>query len=216
MKKYLKLFAAVFMSLFFSQMVLAQTDSQLTIVAAAMRDRDLTTFVKAIKAAGLVDTLKGTGPYTVFAPTNAAFDKLPKDVLDNLMKDKAKLNAILMYHVVPGKIMAVDIQNGPLNSLQGQAVTLAKTPSGGVQVNNATVTKPDVQAANGVIHEIDTVLIPSNVNLNQPGMNNMGPTPNPSGTTDQNVPVNTPPTDQNQNTGYMNGDQTSPSNQPNQ
>lgn len=162
MKKYLKLFAAMLMSLFVSQLALAAADtSKMTIVEVAMHDKNLTTLVKAIKAAGLVETLKGTGPYTVFAPTNAAFAKLPKGTLQKLLKDKTQLAAILTYHVVPGKVMAADVNNGPVNTVQGQPVTLNKTAAG-VDVNNAKVVKADIVASNGVIHEINAVLMPSN------------------------------------------------------
>ncbi len=231
MKKYLKLFAAVLLSFFVINMALAQNTNELTIVGVAMRDKNLTTFVKAVKAAGLVNTLKGTGPYTVFAPTNAAFAKLPKDTLNNLLNNKALLAAILTYHVVPGKIMAVNVQSGPMSTLQGQSITLGKTPAG-VQVNNANVVRADVSASNGVVQEIDTVLIPSNVDLNQvngmqntnnnssdanmPQQMNGNNAPENSDMTPNNNNNNTNQNDMNQNppeqqnSGYMNGDQTQP------
>jgi len=120
------------------------------------------TLVAAVKAAGLVDTLKGPGPFTVFAPTDAAFAKLPAGTLESLLKpeNKAKLQSILTYHVVAGKVMAADVVK--LNSaktVEGDSVTI-KTMNGGVMVNNAHVTKADIETSNGVIHVIDTVLLP--------------------------------------------------------
>lgn len=129
------------------------------IVEVASSNKDFSTLVEAIKAANLVETLKGKGPYTVFAPTNEAFAKLPKGALESLLKDKQKLVAVLTYHVVPGKVMAADIQNGPVNTVEGQPVTLDKTDAG-VKVNDAHVVKADVEASNGVIHVIDAVLLP--------------------------------------------------------
>ena len=121
-----------------------------------------TTLVAAVKAAGLVDTLKGPGPFTVFAPTDAAFAKLPPGTLDSLLKpeNKAKLVAILTYHVVPGKVMAADVVKlKTAKTVQGQSLTI-KVKDGKVMVNNANVTKTDIEASNGVIHVIDTVLMP--------------------------------------------------------
>ncbi len=160
MRKYFKLLTAAIMSLLITQAVWAAAQTQMDIVGVAMHDKNLTTLVKALKAADLVDTLKGTGPYTVFAPTNAAFKKLPKGTLDKLLKDKTQLVAVLTYHVVPGKVLASDVQNGPMNTVQGQPVTLDKTGNT-VRVNNAKVVKADKMASNGVIHEIDVVLMPT-------------------------------------------------------
>jgi uncharacterized surface protein with fasciclin (FAS1) repeats len=120
------------------------------------------TLVAAVKAAGLVDTLKGTGPFTVFAPTDEAFAKLPHGTVEDLLKpeNKEKLTAILTYHVVPGKVTAAQVMK--LNSaktVQGDTVTIKKG-GGGVMVNNARVVKADVMADNGVVHVIDAVLLP--------------------------------------------------------
>jgi uncharacterized surface protein with fasciclin (FAS1) repeats len=120
------------------------------------------TLVAAVKAAGLVDTLKGTGPFTVFAPTDEAFAKLPHGTVEDLLKpeNKQKLAAILTYHVVPGKVTAAQVMK--LNSaktVQGDTVEIKKG-NGGVMVNNARVVKADVMADNGVVHVIDTVLLP--------------------------------------------------------
>jgi uncharacterized surface protein with fasciclin (FAS1) repeats len=128
------------------------------IVDNAVNSKDHTTLVAAVKAAGLVDTLKGKGPFTVFAPTDAAFAKVPKADLDALLKDKAKLTAVLTYHVVPGKVMSTDIKPGKVKTVQGSELTLATT--GGVMVDKAKVVSADVAADNGVIHVIDTVLMP--------------------------------------------------------
>jgi uncharacterized surface protein with fasciclin (FAS1) repeats len=128
------------------------------IVDTAVADGNFKTLATALQAAGLVDTLKGPGPFTVFAPTDAAFAKVPKADLDALLKDKAKLTAVLTYHVVPGKVMAKDVKPGKVKTVQGSELTVAT--SGGVTVDNAKVTKADVTADNGVIHVIDTVVIP--------------------------------------------------------
>ena len=121
-----------------------------------------TTLVAAVKAAGLVDTLKGPGPFTVFAPTDEAFAKLPPGTLENLLKpeNKAKLQKILTYHVVAGKVMAADVMKmSTAKTVEGENVSI-KIMNGGVMVNNAHVTKTDITASNGVIHVIDTVLLP--------------------------------------------------------
>lgn len=128
------------------------------IVDTAVAAGSFKTLVAAIKAAGLVDTLKGPGPFTVFAPTDAAFAKIPKADLDALLKDKAKLTAVLTYHVVAGKVMAKDVKAGPVKTLQGKTIMISTT--NGVMVNDAKVVKTDIEASNGVIHVIDTVLMP--------------------------------------------------------
>jgi uncharacterized surface protein with fasciclin (FAS1) repeats len=128
------------------------------IVDTAVAAGSFKTLATALQAAGLVDTLKGKGPFTVFAPTDEAFAKVPKADLDALLKDKAKLTAVLTYHVVPGKVMAKDVKAGSVKTVQGGDLTLATM--GGVTVNGAKVIKADVGADNGVIHVIDTVLMP--------------------------------------------------------
>jgi uncharacterized surface protein with fasciclin (FAS1) repeats len=123
---------------------------------------NFTTLVAAVKAAGLVETLKGSGPFTVFAPTDAAFAKLPAGTLESLLKpeNKGKLQSILTYHVVPGKVLAKDVVKlDSAKTVQGQTVTI-KAGKGGVMVDNAKVTKTDILASNGVIHVIDTVILP--------------------------------------------------------
>ncbi|NAZ45124.1 fasciclin domain-containing protein [Vibrio toranzoniae] len=132
------------------------------IVDVAAENGSFTTLVAAVKAAGLVETLKGDGPFTVFAPTDEAFAALPEGTVDMLLKpeNKDKLVAVLTYHVVPGKIMATEVMK--LNSaetVQGEAVMIA-IDDGNVMINNAKVAMPDVEASNGVIHVIDKVLLP--------------------------------------------------------
>lgn len=128
------------------------------IVDTAIGAGNFKTLVTAIQAAGLVDTLKGPGPFTVFAPTDAAFAKVPKADLDALLKDKAKLTAVLTYHVVPGKVMAADVKAGKVKTVQGSALTVSTM--GGVMVDGAKVTSTDIAADNGVIHVIDSVIMP--------------------------------------------------------
>ena len=129
------------------------------IVAVASSNDSFDTLVQAIQAAGLVDTLQGDGPFTVFAPTDEAFDKLPAGTLDNLLADKEKLTAILTYHVGPGKVTSSDVVAlDRAKTVQGSE--LAIDTGDGVRVNDAKVVQADVEASNGVIHVIDTVLIP--------------------------------------------------------
>jgi uncharacterized surface protein with fasciclin (FAS1) repeats len=128
------------------------------IVDTAVAAGSFKTLATALQAASLVETLKGKGPFTVFAPTDAAFAKIPKADLDALLKDKAKLQAVLTYHVVAGKVLAKDVKPGQAQTVQGSAITLAT--AGGVTVNGAKVISADVMASNGVIHVIDTVLLP--------------------------------------------------------
>ena len=128
------------------------------IVDTAVAAGSFKTLATALTAAGLIDTLKGPGPFTVFAPTDAAFAKVPKADLEALLKDKAKLTAVLTYHVVPGKVMAKDVKAGKVKTVQGSDITV--TTMGGVMVDNAHVTATDIAADNGVIHVIDTVIMP--------------------------------------------------------
>jgi uncharacterized surface protein with fasciclin (FAS1) repeats len=128
------------------------------LVETAVAAGSFTTLAAALQAAGLVDTLKGPGPFTVFAPTDAAFAKVPKADLDALLKDKARLTAVLTYHVVPGTVMAKDVKAGKVKTVQGSELTIATL--GGVTVDGAKVTATDVVASNGVIHVIDRVVIP--------------------------------------------------------
>lgn len=132
------------------------------IVDTAVGAGKFETLVTAVKAAGLVETLKGKGPFTVFAPTDEAFAKLPKGTVEDLLKpeNKAKLAAILTYHVVPGKVMAADIAGKKTNVKTVQGSELAVDATDGVKINEAKVTTADVATSNGVIHIIDTVVMP--------------------------------------------------------
>ena len=129
------------------------------IVETAVAAGQFDTLVKAVNAAGLADTLKGEGPFTVFAPTDAAFAKLPAGTVESLLADKEKLAQILAYHVVAGKVLASDITTGAVPTVQGQSLNVV-ADRGSVTVNEAQVVKADVVASNGVIHVIDTVVLP--------------------------------------------------------
>lgn len=130
------------------------------IVEIALGNPDFSTLVTAVKAAGLVETLSGEGPFAVFAPTNEAFEKFPKETLDALLADKKQLTDILTYHVVPAKVMAKDVLAlKSAKTVQGADLEIAVNGNT-VMVNNAQVVKTDVEASNGVIHVIDAVLIP--------------------------------------------------------
>ena len=130
-----------------------------TIVDIAVSDPQFSTLVAAVTAAGLVDVLKGPGPFTVFAPTNAAFAKIPKAVLDAVLADKAKLTAILTHHALGAKVEAKDVTTSIITMMDGTdvAITVGKD---GVTIGAAKITTTDIQASNGVIHVIDTVLLP--------------------------------------------------------
>lgn len=131
------------------------------IVDVASNAGSFNTLVAAVKAAGLVETLKGEGPFTVFAPTDEAFAKLGDEKIQKLLlpENKEKLAAILTYHVVPGKVMAADVKPGDVKTVEGSAITVT-TADGKVKVNEATVVQTDVAASNGVIHVIDQVILP--------------------------------------------------------
>ena len=158
MKKITTLFTALAAS---AGIALADNHAKKDIVDIAASNEDFTTLVAAVKAAGLVDTLKGDGPFTVFSPTNAAFAKLPKGTVESLLKpeNKAKLTRILTYHVIPAKVMAKDVTAGKVATASGDKVTIAVSDAG-VMLDKAKVVKTDIEASNGVIHVIDTVIIP--------------------------------------------------------
>ncbi len=130
------------------------------IVETAKSAGQFNTLVAALQKADLVDTLKGVGPFTVFAPTDAAFEKLPPGALDALLKDKEKLSSVLTYHVVSGKVMAAQVKPGPVKTVQGDSLSFA-AKDGVVKVDNATIIKTDIVASNGVIHVIDAVVLPN-------------------------------------------------------
>ena len=130
------------------------------IVDTAMGAGSFNTLVTALKEAGLVDTLKGEGPFTVFAPSDEAFAKIPADQLNALLADKEKLTAVLTYHVIPGKVMASDVvKMDSAKTVQGQSVEI-KAAYGSVKIDGAKVSTADIETSNGVIHVIDTVIMP--------------------------------------------------------
>ena len=137
----------------------ARTGDYKDIVDTAVEAGSFNTLAKALTEAGLVETLKGQGPFTVFAPTDEAFAKLPAGTLESLLQDKAKLTAVLTYHVISGKIMAAEVMRlDQAKTVQGQIVRISTM--GGVKVNEANVIKTDIIASNGVIHVIDKVILP--------------------------------------------------------
>ena len=132
-----------------------------TVVEIAVGSPDHTTLVAAVKAAGLVETLSGDGPFTIFAPTNAAFAKLPAGTVEDLLKpeNKDKLVAVLTYHVVPGKVLAADVKPGKVKTVNGKEATIAVN-YGAPTIDGAKIVATDLVAGNGVIHVIDTVILP--------------------------------------------------------
>ena len=137
---------------------LASATQAADIVDTAVAAGNFKTLATALEAAGLVETLKGTGPFTVFAPTDDAFAKIPADQLQALLADKDQLTAVLTYHVAPGKVMSKDVKAGMIKTVQGSSLTVSTM--GGVKVDNANVTAVDIAADNGVIHVIDSVVMP--------------------------------------------------------
>jgi uncharacterized surface protein with fasciclin (FAS1) repeats len=139
-------------------------EKQFDIIDTALSAGTFSTLAAALGAAGLIETLKGDGPFTVFAPTDEAFSKIPAATLSELLQpeNKAKLTAILTYHVVSGRVTADEVTNlESATSLQGQTLKISTSTKDGLKINDANVLTPDVQATNGVIHIIDAVLIPS-------------------------------------------------------
>ncbi len=131
-----------------------------TIVEVASQNGSFETLVKAIQAAGLVETLNGEGPFTVFAPTDEAFSKLPEGALEDLLADKERLKKVLTYHVVPGRVTAADVEGlSSAETVAGESLQI-NTDYGSVNVDDATVVQADVMASNGVIHVVDSVLLP--------------------------------------------------------
>jgi uncharacterized surface protein with fasciclin (FAS1) repeats len=130
------------------------------IVETASAAGTFNTLLKALEVTGLKDTLKGAGPYTIFAPTDAAFAKLPAGTLDGLLKDKEQLKKLLLYHVISGSVVAKDVENLPsAKSLEGSSLKIEKT-EGGLMIDKATISQANIAAANGTIHAIDQVLMP--------------------------------------------------------
>jgi len=134
--------------------------TQSDIIDTAVSAGQFSTLAKALTEAGLIDTLKGPGPFTVFAPTDAAFAKIPAAQLQALLADKSMLTKVLTYHVVPGEVMAKDVKSGSVKTVEGQNLML-DVSSAGVKVNDANVIKTDIMASNGVIHVIDSVVLPN-------------------------------------------------------
>ncbi|HMO36852.1 MAG TPA: fasciclin domain-containing protein [Gemmatales bacterium] len=154
-------FAALALAVAFTCTVAASRIAEETIVGTAVANKDFSTLVTAVKAAELVDVLNGDGPFTVFAPTNAAFEKLGEDTIKAVLADKAKLTGILKAHVVKGKVMASEVvkMNGEqVETLNGKFPI--KVQDGKVFIGNAQVIKTDINCKNGVIHVIDTVILP--------------------------------------------------------
>ena len=138
---------------------LAAAAAKADIVDTAVGAGQFNTLAKALTAAGLIDTLKGPGPFTVFAPTDEAFAKIPAEKLNALLADKAALTKVLTYHVVAGNVPAAKVKTGAVKTVQGQSLNV-NASSSGVRVNDARVVKTDIMASNGVIHVIDTVVMP--------------------------------------------------------
>ncbi|RZI43069.1 fasciclin domain-containing protein [Herbaspirillum sp. HC18] len=129
------------------------------LVETAATSGSFKTFLAAAKAAGITETLKNSGPYTVFAPSDAAFNQLPPGTVSSLMKDKVRLAEVLSHHVIPGKVTVADVKPGKVTTIQGDVLTLT-SDNGKVTVDNANVIQSDLIADNGVIHEIDAVVLP--------------------------------------------------------
>ncbi len=156
-----RILAVLSLGLVFTCTVAASRIAEETIVGTAINNKDFSTLVAAVKAAELVDVLNGDGPFTVFAPTNAAFDKLGEETIKAVLADKAKLTGILKAHVVKGNVMAADVikMNGEMvETLNGKFAI--RVEDGKVWIGNAQVTKTDIKCKNGVIHVIDTVIMP--------------------------------------------------------
>jgi uncharacterized surface protein with fasciclin (FAS1) repeats len=152
--------AVILMGVFFFTAVPATFAQDKDIVDTAVTAGNFTTLVKAVQEAGLVETLKGAGPFTVFAPTDEAFKKMPADKLEAVLRDKEMLKKILLYHVVAGKVMAKDVVGmKSAKTVQGSSIKIA-AKDGKVRINKANVIKTDIMASNGVIHVIDSVIMP--------------------------------------------------------
>jgi uncharacterized surface protein with fasciclin (FAS1) repeats len=141
----------------------ASSTAKPTIVGGAAADPPFSTLVSAVTAAGLVDTLNGKGPFTVFAPTNAAFDKIPADQLQAILADKDKLTKILTYHVLPAKVLSKNLKKKQtVTTVEGSPATITVKKSGAT-IEDAKIVKTDVKTSNGVIHVIDTVILPPGI-----------------------------------------------------
>jgi uncharacterized surface protein with fasciclin (FAS1) repeats len=152
-----KMTAALAMTALFSHVALPVYAADIVETVAADRSFDI--FTTALETAGFAQTLKNTGPYTVFAPTNEAFTKLPPGTWEQLSQDKIKLARVLAYHVIPGKVSVSEIKPGEIKTTQGSTIKLT-SDNGKVTVNGANVTQSDLAADNGIIHAIDAVILP--------------------------------------------------------
>lgn len=143
------------------QLMSSAKNSNMTLIDIATNNPNFSTLIQALQAADLISTLQGPGPFTIFAPNNDAFAKLPPETLQELLKpeNKDKLRAVLLYHVIPGKILAADVKTMKAKTVNGKELNITAN-SNGIQVNNANVTKKDIQGNNGVIQVIDAVLLP--------------------------------------------------------
>jgi uncharacterized surface protein with fasciclin (FAS1) repeats len=165
MKKILVIILFLAAIVFFNGCAIFQPEPELDIVDTAIQNGSFTKLVSALNEAELVTTLKGTGPFTVFAPTDAAFAKIDSTTLTNLIADKPKLTKVLTYHVVSVKYLAADVVGmSTLTSVEGSDLTITVTGST-VQIDGATITTTDIECSNGVIHVIDSVMIPPTVTL---------------------------------------------------
>lgn len=162
MKLFLSIIGAATLALFISASVNADDHKGKTVVDIAAGNEDFSTLVAAVKAAGLAETLMGDGPFTVFAPNNAAFAKLPEGTVDSLLEpeNKEKLVSILTYHVVPAKVMAADVSAGEVETVNGAKAKIS-VDGDKVMIDGATVIATDIAGSNGVIHVIDTVIMPA-------------------------------------------------------
>ncbi|MFK7964618.1 MAG: fasciclin domain-containing protein [Burkholderiaceae bacterium] len=153
MKQLLSIFVASLMVLAIN----AKASTQ-NLLEAATASGQFTTFIKAVDAAGLTEALSKQGPYTLFAPTDEAFEKLPEQELNALMQDRRTLQILIAYHVLPGKQMKSELKDGPVKTVQGLDLTIST--KGDTRVENAKIVKADIAASNGVVHSIDTVMLP--------------------------------------------------------
>lgn len=153
----MKQLISIFVAGLLAMSINAKASTQ-NLLEAASASGQFTTFIKAVEAAGLTEALSQQGPYTLFAPTDEAFAKLPKEELTALMKDRRTLQILIAYHVLPGKQMQNELKDGPVKTVQGLDLTI--TNEDATRVENAKIVKADISASNGVVHSIDTVILP--------------------------------------------------------
>lgn len=153
----MKQLLSIFVASMLAMSINAKANTQ-NLLEAASASGQFTTFIKAVEAAGLTEALSQQGPYTLFAPTDEAFKKLPKEELTALMQDRRTLQIVIAYHVLPGKQMKSELKDGPVKTVQGLDLTI--TNEDATRVENAKIVKADIPASNGVVHSIDTVILP--------------------------------------------------------